>query len=174
MSQYAVYRELGEETSAKVQRISIDIPSNLVEWKILVRDHPIVLLYIWKQSCMPCVQIKNRFEQWIGSLKQRYRDDQGWMLFVKDCLDRDGPQPQEGTPSAVHNRMAQMVPFYILYYDNQIVYKHAGFEPHVLEEYIDMCVQDLVQRQKAGSSPPQDVPLPPAPRANIEFFPPDV
>ena len=160
MNQYATYKELGANEGARVERCSIDIPSDLKEWKGLVKSHPIVLLYVWKQSCLPCVQIKNRYEEWLHSLRRKYRDDRGIMLFVKDCLDRDGGLPVEGTPSAVHNRMAQMVPFFILYYNNHIVFRHAGFEPAILEEYIDMCVSDLV----TSTTPVQA----PAPHGNPE------
>lgn len=158
MSQYATYREIGASEGVNVERISVDIPSNLTDWKSMVSQHPIVLLYVWKQSCLPCVQIKNRYEQWLHSLRQKYNDDSGVMLFVKDCLDRDGGSPIEGTPSAVHNRMAQMVPFFILYYNNTIVFRHAGYEPQILEEYIDMCAKDLMEKI---SSPDN---------ANVQFY----
>lgn len=164
MNQYATYRDLGREEGAQVRRLSIDIPSNLKEWKDIVRHFPIVLLYVWKKSCMPCVQIKNRYEAWLHTLRERYGDEAGtMMLFVKDCLDRDGPLPPEGTPSAVHNRMAQMVPYFILYYNNNIVFRHAGFEPPILEESIDMCVSDFLATAASTASTA-------SPRAAVQFY----
>ena len=145
---YAVYRDIGANDGVTVERVSVDIPDRLDEWKAIVRRHPIVLLYVWKQSCMPCLQIKNRYEQWLHSLKKKYNDTDNAILFVKDCLDRYGPLPPEGTPSAVHSRMANAVPFFILYYDNRIVYRHARFEPVILEEYLDICVQDYMEKME--------------------------
>jgi hypothetical protein len=68
--------------------------------------------------------------------------------------------PPEGTPSAVHNRMANMVPYFIIYFNNSIVFRHTGFETRHLEGYIDVCMSDYLQ-QLESLEPPLPMPTPP-------------
>jgi hypothetical protein len=148
MSAYAKFHEVGADNETQIERITIDLPNDLKSWKKMVSMHPIVVLYIWKQSCGPCVLIKNKYEKWVLSMKKKYNDTNNTILFVKDCLDKDGPFPTEGTPSSVHNRMAPMVPYFIVYYNSKMVFKHAGFEAPILELNIDTCVEDYIEQQE--------------------------
>lgn len=162
---YVQFRDVGADLTPDVDRLTIDMPNDLKTWKEIVSRHPIVVLYVWRQSCNPCVMLKNRYEKWVHEIKQRYNDYNNTILFVKDCLDRDGPMPPEGTPSAVHNRMANMVPYFIIYYNNSIVFRHTGFETKHLEGYIDVCmseylesVQNLQNQQNQQNQSPASIP----------------
>jgi len=149
MSQYTRYSEMPGEIPEPTHRTTVDIVDDLSTWRLILRTHPIVVLYIWKQSCLPCIRNKHPLEKWASSVKERLGDSNNNVLFVKDCLDRGGvPIPTEGTPSATHNRMASMVPFLVIYYDGKIVYSMAGFEPEVLDKYIDMCYEDLMSARQ--------------------------
>ena len=94
---YVQFRDVGADLTPDVDRLTIDMPNDLKTWKEIVSRHPIVVLYVWRQSCNPCVMLKNRYEKWVHEIKQRYNDYNNTILFVKDCLDRDGPMPPEGT-----------------------------------------------------------------------------
>jgi len=167
---YATFEQVGKDTDPTVERVSIDLPNDLKTWKTVVSNHPIVVLYIWKQSCNPCVMIKNRFEKWATSIKQRYGDVNNIVLFVKDCLDQHGPVPPDGTPSFVHNRMANMVPYFIIYFNNNIVFKHAGFESGILENFIDMCMTEYQETLGANPPPPAESETVVEKGANIQFY----
>lgn len=149
MSQYTRYSEMPGEEPEPISRTTVDIVEDLGTWRLVLRTHPIVVLYIWKQSCLPCIRNKHPLERWAASVKQRLGDANNNILFVKDCLDRGGaPVPTEGTPSATHNRMASMVPFLVIYYNSKIVYSMAGFEPEALDKYIDMCYDDFLSTRR--------------------------
>lgn len=89
-----------EETLEKEIRTSKDIPTDFEEWKTIISNTPVVVIYMWSEHCRPCALIRDKFERLVASLQNEH------ILFVKDNID---------LPTSFHKNHVEVVPtFYIL------------------------------------------------------------
>lgn len=115
------------------------IPSSMTEWRQLRERFPLMVLYIWKDSCLPCLKVKPAFERMAAEL---YRQFPTQALCVKDQID-DAHRLGEESPSFVHWKMCHAVPFFIIYENGQIRHKLTGFDEKQLRSFIQQSVTDL-------------------------------
>lgn len=89
-----------DETIPKVARASYDIPTDVGQWREIVGKTPIIVLYMWSDTCRPCHLIRDKFEK----LAHQFQNEN--VLFFKDNID---------LPTSFHKRQVEVVPtFFIL------------------------------------------------------------
>jgi hypothetical protein len=94
------------------------------EWRKLLESCPLVILYIWKQSCVPCTNAGRKYEELARHYTMKYGI--GNVLFVKDQIDGEHVQ-DETSPSFAHWRICEAVPFYMIYVNNKLFTSQTGF-----------------------------------------------
>lgn len=89
-----------EEMVSAVPRVSRDIPTNFEEWKSIIRNTPVVVIYMWSNSCRPCHMVRDKYER----LATEFQNEN--VLFFKDNID---------LPTSFHRNNVDVVPtFFIL------------------------------------------------------------
>lgn len=125
------------------------IPSTMSEWRNLLGQYPLVVLYIWKQSCVPCTNSGRKFEEIARHYTMKY--GLGNVLFVKDQIDAEEVQ-DETTPSYAHYRICEAVPFFMIYIQNKLFTTQTGFVKEELCEAIEkaghICATEQQQQQQ--------------------------
>ena len=99
--QYSTFNgAYAEENLEKIERVSYDIPTDLEDWKEIVAQTPVIIVYMWSNSCRPCHLIRDKFEQ----MAHQFQNDN--VLFFKDNID---------LPTSFHRKQVDVVPtFFIL------------------------------------------------------------
>lgn len=85
-------------------RISQDVPSNFQEWKQIVDQTPVIVLYLWSEGCRPCLMIRDRYE----ALAAKHQSDH--IKFFKDNIDN---------PMGFHRGQVEAVPSFFLLVDGK-------------------------------------------------------
>lgn len=89
-----------EENLQKAERASYDIPTDIGEWREIVANTPVIVIYMWSDACRPCHLIRDKFER----LAKQFQSDA--VLFFKDNID---------LPTSFHRNQVDVVPtFFIL------------------------------------------------------------
>jgi hypothetical protein len=102
----------------------VTVPPTMKEWRKLLESCPLVILYIWKQSCVPCTNAGRKYEELARHYTMKYGI--GNVLFVKDQIDGEHVQ-DETSPSFAHWRICEAVPFYMIYVNNKLFTSQTGF-----------------------------------------------
>lgn len=139
-----------EENMESVPRASRDIPNDMEEWKNILANTPVIVLYMWSEHCQPCLKIRDKFE----ILAHKFNPEE--VLFYKDNID---------IPTSFHKRHVEVVPtFFILSDGHELkhpTYKsvHHGWEPDVLAEAIKfhLSQSQLLAKKKLVESAPRIV-----------------
>jgi thiol-disulfide isomerase/thioredoxin len=121
------------------------IPSSMTEWRSLLNKHPLVVLYIWKQSCVPCANAGKKFEDIARFYTMKY--GLGNVLFVKDQIDSEDVQ-EETTPSYAHWRICEAVPFFMIYIKNKLFTTQTGFIKEDLCQAIEKAGNILLEEEQ--------------------------
>jgi thiol-disulfide isomerase/thioredoxin len=136
-----------EENNEKVPRISMDVPTDVEEWRSIVANHPVVVIYMWSEHCQPCLMVRDKFE----SLAHSFPPEE--VVFFKDNID---------LPTSLHKRHVEVVPtFFILCDGRELrhpVHKsvHHGWDADILRDaiqYHQSQSQIIAKRQLVESSP---------------------
>ena len=90
------------EDLEKVERVSTDVPEDFQEWKYIVDTIPVIVLYMWSDSCRPCHLVRDKFEA-LASVMQNEN-----ILFFKDNIDK---------PTSFHKEQVDVVPTFFLICD---------------------------------------------------------
>ena len=93
-----------EEDLQKADRVSYDIPTSMDEWRDIVANTPVIVIYMWSDNCRPCHLIRDKFER----LAQRFQSDA--VLFFKDNID---------LPTSFHRNQVDVVPTFFLLCDGR-------------------------------------------------------
>ena len=89
-----------DETTPKVERASYDIPTDPNQWREIISRTPVIVLYMWSDTCRPCHMIRDKFEM----MAHRFQNED--VLFFKDNID---------LPTSFHRNQVEVVPtFFIL------------------------------------------------------------
>lgn len=102
-----------EENLKKIERVSFDIPTDMRQWKEIVSKTPVVVVYMWSDTCRPCHLIRDKFEQ----LAHQFQDE-GNVLFFKDNID---------LPTSFHRDQVDVVPTFFLLCDGREL-KHPTYK----------------------------------------------
>ena len=121
------------------------IPSNMGDWRSLLNKHPLVVLYIWKQSCVPCGNAGKKFEDIARHYTMKY--GLGHVLFVKDQIDSEEVQ-DETSPSYAHWRICEAVPFFMIYIKNKLFTTQTGFIKEDLCQAIEKAGNILLEEEQ--------------------------
>lgn len=90
------------EDLKQVERVSVDIPEDFEEWKHIVETVPVIVLYMWSDSCRPCHLVRDKFEA-VASILQNEN-----ILFFKDNIDK---------PASIHKNQVDVVPTFFIICD---------------------------------------------------------
>lgn len=101
-----------EENLQKVERVSHDIPTSVDEWRDIVANTPVIVIYMWSDACRPCHLIRDKFER----LAQRFQSNA--VLFFKDNID---------LPTSFHRNQVDVVPTFFLLCDGREL-KHPSYK----------------------------------------------
>jgi thioredoxin-like negative regulator of GroEL len=93
-----------DESIPKVERASYDIPTDIEQWKEIVSMTPVIVIYMWSDTCRPCHMIRDKFE----ALVHQYQNDK--VLFFKDNID---------LPTSFHKNQVEVVPTFFLLCDGR-------------------------------------------------------
>lgn len=99
-------------------RVSTDVPPDFMEWKKIVNETPVVVLYLWSENCRPCLLLRDKYE----SLAERYQSEH--IKFFKDNID---------SPMCFHRGQVEAVPAFFLLVDGKeinapmIKSRHVGW-----------------------------------------------
>ena len=124
-----------DENLQKIERISYDIPTDVEQWKQVVSQTPVIVIYMWSNTCRPCHLIRDKFEQ----LAHMFQNDN--VLFFKDNID---------LPTSFHKNQIDVVPTFFLLCDGRELkhptYKsvYTGWSP----EMKDSLLYHIQQSQK--------------------------
>lgn len=101
MQKYSDFMSAYEaDQTGKEVRMSKDIPTDFTQWKEIITNTPVVVIYMWSEHCHPCTLISDKFERLVASMQNEH------ILFVKDNID---------LPTSFHRNHIEVVPtFYIL------------------------------------------------------------
>lgn len=102
-----------EENLQKMERASFDIPTDMTQWKEIVNKTPVIVIYMWSDTCRPCHLIRDKFEQ----LAHQFKDDDN-ILFFKDNID---------IPTSFHKNQVDVVPTFFLLCDGREL-KHPTYK----------------------------------------------
>jgi len=120
------------------------VPKSMNEWRQILSSYPLVILYIWKESCMPCTKVKPFFERLAQEL---YHFFSYQCLCVKEQIDYAHEAP-DSSPQFAHWKMCQAVPFFIIYENGKIQHRITGFS----EGEIRQKLRESIQRLQLSSS----------------------
>lgn len=101
-----------DENLQKIERISYDIPTDVEQWKQVVSQTPVIVIYMWSNTCRPCHLIRDKFEQ----LAHMFQNDN--VLFFKDNID---------LPTSFHKNQIDVVPTFFLLCDGREL-KHPVYK----------------------------------------------
>lgn len=101
-----------EENYQKVERKSYDIPTDREQWKQIVSQTPVIVIYMWSDTCRPCHLIRDKFE----SLAHMFQNEN--VLFFKDNID---------LPTCFHKNQIDVVPTFFLLCDGREL-KHPVYK----------------------------------------------
>lgn len=93
-----------EENLQRVERISYDIPTDIEQWREIVSKTPVIVIYMWSDSCRPCHLIRDKFE----TLAHQFQNEN--ILFFKDNID---------LPTSFHKNQVEVVPTFFLLCDGR-------------------------------------------------------
>jgi thiol-disulfide isomerase/thioredoxin len=108
----------------KVKRTSMDVPVNFEDWKKVVAETPIIVIYMWSEGCRPCHLIRDKYE----SLASQLQNED--VQFYKDNID---------LPTSFHKEQVDVVPTFFIICDgqemNHPVHKsrYNGWSPAIAE-----------------------------------------
>lgn len=89
-----------DENIPKVERASFDVPTDRNRWMDIVNRAPVIVLYMWSETCRPCLLVRDKFE----AMAHRFQNEH--VLFFKDNID---------LPTSFHKQQIEVVPtFFIL------------------------------------------------------------
>lgn len=91
-----------EENLEKIERVSYDIPTDINEWKEIISKMPVIVIYLWSETCRPCLLVRDKFE----ALAHQFQNEN--VLFFKDNID---------LPTSFHKRQVEVVPTFFLLCD---------------------------------------------------------
>lgn len=115
-----------EENLEKIERVSYDIPTNMEDWKEIVSETPVIIVYMWSNSCRPCHLIRDKFEQ----LAHQFQNEH--VLFFKDNID---------LPTSFHRNQVDVVPTFFLLCDGREL-KHPTHKS-VFNGWSDLMMESL-------------------------------
>lgn len=93
-----------DETIPKVERASYDIPTDPRQWREILDRTPVIVLYMWSDTCRPCHMIRDKFEM----MAHRFQNEN--VLFFKDNID---------LPTSFHKNQVEVVPTFFILCDGQ-------------------------------------------------------
>lgn len=108
----------------KVKRVSVDVPVNFEDWKKVVAETPIIVIYMWSEGCRPCHLIRDKYEAMANQLQTAD------IRFFKDNID---------LPTSFHKQQVDVVPTFFIICDgqemNHPVHKsrYNGWSPEIAE-----------------------------------------
>lgn len=120
-------------------RLVFPVPETMKEWRAWRAHFPLLVLYVWKESCMPCLKVRPAFERLAAELAQRFP---GRTLCASDQID-DAHRRQEDTPTFAHWKMCHAVPFFLVFHNGQIVDQLTGYDERQLRTMIENVIQKL-------------------------------
>ena len=134
------------EMTQNTERVSTDVPTDMEEWKHIVRTTPVIVLYLWSNSCRPCHLVRDKFER----LAQEIQDDN--IRFYKDNIDM---------PTSFHRNQVEVVPtFYILCDGHELKNPEHPSIFHGWDQSMRASIQfhlsqskNLLQRQQQNENP---------------------
>ena len=91
-----------EENTEQIERKSYDIPTDMNQWKEIVSKTPVIVIYMWSNTCRPCHMIRDKYEM----LAHQFQNKN--VLFFKDNID---------LPTSFHKRQIEVVPTFFLLCD---------------------------------------------------------
>jgi len=91
-----------DENLEKIERASYDIPTDPDEWRQILSKVPVIVIYMWSETCRPCLLIRDKFE----ALAHQFQNQN--VLFFKDNID---------LPTSFHKRQVEVVPTFFLLCD---------------------------------------------------------
>jgi len=125
---YSTFTEsYAAEDLNKVERVSYDIPTDIDQWKQIVSNTPVIVIYLWSETCRPCLLVRDKFERLAKDLQSEN------ILFFKDNID---------LPTSFHKRQVEVVPtFFILSDGHELrhpIYKsiHNGWNGQLMRDTI--------------------------------------
>lgn len=141
MTQYGTYNTAyKEENLNQHPRVSADVPASMDEWREIINNTPVVVLYIWSNHCQPCLRIRDKYE----SLAAKYQDDN--VKFYKDNIDN---------PMCFHKGQVDAVPAFILLVDGReargpnIKGRHTGWTEEMIQTIPQLLQYSAIyQRQQ--------------------------
>jgi len=148
---YPIYEQYHQQQKTvdhgKISTMTLpQIPSSMETWRQWLSQQDIVILYIWKESCLPCHKSMEELE-WMAEYyasKERNLPSTLKLCFVKDQIDTEYVQ-DVSSPSYVHWRMCEAVPFFLIYVQNQIQYQLTGFQRKELLDCIEHSITEVLQ-----------------------------
>ncbi|NDE16420.1 thioredoxin [bacterium] len=138
-SHHTNHTNLAPEHPSMVPRLVFPVPETMSEWRAWRAHFPLIVLYVWKESCMPCLKVKPAFERLAVELAQRFP---GRTLCAKDQID-DAHRREEDTPTFAHWKMCHAVPFFIVFQNGQMVDQLTGYDERQLRAMIEKAIQQL-------------------------------
>lgn len=101
-----------EENLQQIERVSYDIPTDLSQWKTIVSQTPVIVIYMWSDTCRPCHLIRDKFER----VAHMFQNEN--VLFFKDNID---------LPTSFHKTQIDVVPTFFLLCDGREL-KHPVYK----------------------------------------------
>lgn len=153
MKEYSTFTDAYRpENLNKEPRVSADVPQNLEEWKAVLNNTPIVVLYLWSEGCRPCLLIRDKYENMARELTSPY------IRFFKDNIDK---------VDSIHRDTVEVVPTFFILRDGRVVDdpRHKGRFDGWSEELRESILFHLQhsrqyhesQQQRQSSAPPRFV-----------------
>lgn len=112
-----------EENTQKIERKSYDVPADINQWKEIVSKTPVIVIYMWSNTCRPCHMIRDKYEM----LAHQFQNKN--VLFFKDNID---------LPTSFHKRQIEVVPTFFLLCDG-----HELNHPEYKSVYNGWSEEDL-------------------------------
>lgn len=134
-----------EENNYKIERISYDIPTDPNQWREIISKTPVIVLYMWSDTCRPCHMIRDKFEK----LAHQFQNEN--ILFFKDNID---------LPTSFHKNQVEVVPTFFLLCDGlelkHPVYKsvYNGWSDEMKESIQYHLLQSARLREKKEEKEP--------------------
>lgn len=136
------------------------VPLSFPEWRHILKENDIVVLYIWKESCVPCHHAADEFcimNRYYHSV-ERPLPSSIRLLFITDQIDPHCVEDPQ-CPSHAHWRLCEAVPYFMIYVQNQLVYRQAGFDRRTIVTTIEEAIEHVIQspsfqKRQAEQTPP--------------------
>lgn len=145
MTQSSSSSSNGAAFSTEVQRRTVipQVVQDFEEWDEYLKHTPLTMVYVWKSDCYPCEFASEQFDKLAEIFSPR------GVKFWKDCIDSISSETPlvngYKTPSMLHWNMAEVVPFFVIYFYNSVHAQISGFEERDILQAIEKALEGIPQ-----------------------------